>query len=188
MKYVIEHLEPELYPWCMLEYTQLSKLVGKKNALFTNLKADKNCKKLLPLGAVSALPVKQLQLKNAVVLDPDAKKRLSASDCKQFEYCILGGILGDYPMQKRTKRELTKKLPYPSRNLGKAQFSTDTAVLVATLIAKGIRLDQIPFQDTIELPMGKYLSLQLPFRYVVNAKGKPILPKGLIELIRKQKF
>jgi len=188
MKYIIEHLEPELFPWCVLEYFQISKIVGKKNVLFTNLKTEKNCEKLLSFGAVSALPVKQLQLKNAVVLDPDAKKILSASDCKKFEYCILGGILGDYPMQKRTKKELTKKLPYPTRNLGKAQFSTDTAVLVTTLISRGIRLEQIPFQDTIELPMGKYLSLQLPFRYVMNSKGKPILPKGLIELIKKQKF
>src|SRR3989338_10620936 len=29
MRYIIEHLEEKLYPWCLLEYTHISKMVGK---------------------------------------------------------------------------------------------------------------------------------------------------------------
>jgi len=36
--YIIEHLEPKLFPWCMIEYKHISKTVGKSNLWFTNIK------------------------------------------------------------------------------------------------------------------------------------------------------
>ena len=37
MKFIIEHLEPELYDWCLIEYEHISKIVGKENLIFTNI-------------------------------------------------------------------------------------------------------------------------------------------------------
>ena len=36
--FVIEHLEPKLWKWCRFEYENMSKIVGKPNILFTNIK------------------------------------------------------------------------------------------------------------------------------------------------------
>ena len=38
--YVIEHLEPRIYRWCVIEYKHISKIVGKENLWFTNGKRD----------------------------------------------------------------------------------------------------------------------------------------------------
>ncbi len=40
MKFIIEHLEPELYPWCLIEYKHISKIVGKNNLIYTNINKE----------------------------------------------------------------------------------------------------------------------------------------------------
>ncbi|PIY60292.1 hypothetical protein COY95_02530 [Candidatus Woesearchaeota archaeon CG_4_10_14_0_8_um_filter_47_5] len=37
MKFIIEHMEPELYPWCLLEYRHISQIVGKGQVVFTKV-------------------------------------------------------------------------------------------------------------------------------------------------------
>ena len=113
MKYIVEHLEKNVYKWCLIEYTHISKIVGKENLIFTNVKKDK--KKLEKLGEVREKSVKELNLKNACVLDPNAEITLSSKD-NSFGYLIFGGILGDYPPKKRTKSELSSKLDFEKRN------------------------------------------------------------------------
>ncbi len=44
MKYIIEHLEPELFEWCLIEYEHISKLVNEDNLIFTNIKKQKDAK------------------------------------------------------------------------------------------------------------------------------------------------
>src|SRR3989338_2394151 len=120
MKYVIEHLEPKVFKWCVLEYRHISETVGRKNLIFTNVK---NGRKLLePLGKVYKESINELKLKNACVLDISAEKTLGKADNK-FDYILLGGILGDYPRRRRTRRI---KVRAEKRNLGKKQMSTDT--------------------------------------------------------------
>src|SRR3989344_4588506 len=36
--YIIEHLEQKLWPWCVIEYKHISKIAGKNNLWFTNIK------------------------------------------------------------------------------------------------------------------------------------------------------
>ena len=43
--YIIEHLEPELYEWCLIEYKEISKIAGKENLWFSNIN-PKDKKKL----------------------------------------------------------------------------------------------------------------------------------------------
>jgi ribosome biogenesis SPOUT family RNA methylase Rps3 len=182
MKYVIEHLEPEAYDWCLVEYKHISKIVGAGNLIFTNVKKGKE--KLKALGEVHDSSVKELNLKNACVLDPEAGKTLSTAD-KKFDYLIFGGILGDFPPKKRTGIELSSKLDFEKRNLGKEQMSTDTAVYVSKKIIEGKKLSDIKFKDEIELDVDEGESVELPYRYVIE-DGKPVLPDGFVEFLRNR--
>jgi len=183
MRYIIEHLEKKVYPWCFIEYEHISKIVGKERVIFTN-SGDTRLKKF---GNVIKQSVATLDLKKACVLDPKAEKTLEPGE--RFEYFIFGGILGDYPRRGRTTKLLSKKLKDAVlRNLGKKQMSTDTAVLVTKLISEGKRLEEITFKDDLEIELknGRIReSTILPYRYVV-LKGKPIVSKKLVNYLKKK--
>lgn len=184
MKVIIEHLEPELFKWCLIEYKHISKIVGKNNLVFTNIK-KKDVIKLSKLGKVETKKVKELNLKKMCILDPFAKQLLSPEDSELFDYFIFGGILGNEPMEGRTKKELS--IPgVARRNLGKRQMSTDTAALVTyKIIDKKIPFSKLKFKDEIEISIGKNLSAVLPYRYLLE-KGKVSLAKGLIKYLKKE--
>lgn len=179
--YIIEHLEPELFEWCIVEYEEISKTVGKNNLLFTNVKKDSN--KLDFLGVVKKESVVKLKLDNACILDPEASEELSPSD--NFDYLIFGGILGDHPPRKRTKEELSSKLNFSKKNLGNKQMSTDTAVKVAKLIVDGKKLSEIKFIDSPELEIADGESVELPYRYL-SKDGKPVIPEKIIEIMKRE--
>jgi ribosome biogenesis SPOUT family RNA methylase Rps3 len=180
MKYIIEHLEPKVFDWCLMEYKHISKIVGKQNLMVTNVKA-KEVSKLKEFADVRTESVKDLQLKNIGILDPDAPKTLAASD--KFDYLVFGGILGDYPPRMRTKIELV--VPGAERrNLGKEQFPTDNAVYVAKEIASGKKMSDLKFQDGLTIETGPNEAVDLPFRYVL-VNGKPLICKELIEHLKK---
>ena len=148
---IIEHLEPKLWPWCKIEYESISKIIPKSNLLFTNIKS--NYKFIKRLGKISKKSIKNIKLKNACILDPNAKKTLTPEDTKKFKYFIIGGILGDYPPKKRTEIELSPKL-LPNaerRNLGKEQMSTDNAIYVTKKIVEGIARIKAKLQDKLYL-------------------------------------
>ena len=186
MKFIIEHLEHEMYEWCLIEYEHISKIVGKKNLLFTKV-PKKDAPKLKKYGEVLTESVLDLKLKNACLLDPKATQTLKPSD--SFEYFIFGGILGDYPEQGRTEKYLTSKLKnVKTRNLGTKQMSTDTAVLVTKTILDGTSFEKIPFIDEPEIALKKGRvaeSILLPYRYVAE-KGKPVLNKKLLNYLKKK--
>jgi len=186
--YVIEHLEPEIYPWCLIEYRNISRIVGKNNLWFTNIKETN--KNLENLGRVISESVISLNLKNACILDPEAGKTLSPNEAKKFDYYIFGGILGDYPPRKRTSQELTSKINAETkaevRNIGKKQFSTDNAVLVVKEIVSGKKLSDMKFSDKIVIPINKIESIELPYCYpIVN--GKPQISGELVKFLKNKK-
>jgi ribosome biogenesis SPOUT family RNA methylase Rps3 len=188
--YVIEHLEPKIYPWCLIEYKNISGIVGKASLWFTNIKEkSKNSQELSNYGKIISSSVCELNLKNICVLDPAAKKTLNPWEAKAFDYFIFGGILGDYPPKKRTSPELTKKVQNAeARNIGRKQFSTDNAVWVTKQIAEGKNLEDLKFKNKIEIKINEIESVILPYIYpVVN--GKPQISDELISFIkRKKKF
>jgi ribosome biogenesis SPOUT family RNA methylase Rps3 len=181
MKYIIEHLEPEMFDWCVIEYRHISQIVGKENLIITNVK--KGNEKIEELGEIHKESVSGMKLQKACVLDPEAMLALHPEDSEEFEYLIFGGILGDHPPRKRTKPELTSKIDADSRNLGDRQMSTDTAVYVAKKIVDGIPLRKIKFKDGIELDVAEGESVILPYRYVLE-NGKIVLPEGFVEFLR----
>jgi ribosome biogenesis SPOUT family RNA methylase Rps3 len=182
--FIIEHLEPKLWPWCIIEYKHISKTVGKKNVWFTNIPRSQ-IKKLSPFGKVFMQSIKSLQIENACVLDPESNITLTPTKAKSFEYFIFGGILGDNPPKKRTSPELTQFLPKSKAfNIGKAQMSTDNAVYVTKKIISGVQLEKIPFQDEIEIQINKIESTILPYRYAL-VNGKPFYYKELLKYLKE---
>ncbi len=186
MIYVIEHLEPMLSKWVFLEYKHISEIVGKASLMFTNITRTNDVLRLNRLGRVEEKSVKELNLPDACILDPSARVTLSPDDAKHFKYLVFGGILGDAPMQGRTRKEITSKVNLPDRNLGKKQMSTDTAVYVARAVVSGTLLTGIRFRDNIELHLQEGLSVKLPFSYVLLGR-KPMITPGLEDYLRAKK-
>jgi|SRR3989344_5650512 len=189
MKFIIEHLEPKLYEWCLIEYENISKIIGKNNTIFTNInKKYKN--KFKKYGAVFEKSVSELKFNNLCVLSQYSKKVLTTNDKNKFNYFVFGGILGDNPSRKRTNvliKNLKKhNIKSETRNLGKKQMPTDTAVYVAKNILKGKKLSDFKFVDELEIDINKNESVTLPFRYVVDG-NKVILNEKLVEYLRRRK-
>lgn len=191
-KFIIEHLEPFLSEWCLIEYENISKYVGKENLIITKVPKE-DIKKLKHLGTIKEESVLTMPLRNACLLEPQTNKILTPGD--NFEYFIFGGILGDHPEQGRTEKYLTSKIKESklinpqTRNLEKKQMSTDTAVLVAKMIAK----DKIPFnkinfidEPAIILKEGKVNEeIILPYRYV-SENEKPKIAQKLLEYLKNK--
>lgn len=189
MKFIIEHLEPELYEWCLVEYWHISEIVGKNNLMFTDIK-NNDFKKLKKFGSVSEKSVSELGLKNVCVLSQYSRKQLRARDKKKFKYFVFGGILGDNPAKNRTngilKRLRKKNVKFEERNLGNKQMPTDTAVYVAKKILGGKKLMDFKFVDNLEIEISGNESISMNFRYVVD-KNKVIVSKKLVDYLRKRK-
>ncbi|MBI2151122.1 hypothetical protein HYU21_00120 [Candidatus Woesearchaeota archaeon] len=199
MLYIIEHLEEKLYRWCFLEYQHISKIVGKEHLSFTNLKSAAHRKKLLSFGRVEEKSVRQLygsknkyaHFSKTCILDPLAKEVLTPQDSKIFDTFIFGGILGNYPMQARTKKEITSKMKLPARNIGKAQMTTDNAIyVVKEIIEHGKNLEDLKFQEELVIPLksGKEINEEIiiPFRYIL-VNNKPLISKKLLSYIKMKK-
>jgi len=184
--YIIEHLEPELFEWCLIEYEHISELVGRDNLWFTNIANEKDKKKLERFGRVFSESVKDMKLANCCVLDPETEKTLSPAET-QFEYYIFGGILGDYPPRKRTKEELTRFIPnVEKRNIGKEQMSTDNAVYTVREIVSGKKFSELKFQNQVSIPINEFESIDLPYLYnIVN--GKPFMSPKIVDYLKKKK-
>lgn len=182
---LIEHLESKMWPWCMIEYESISKIIPKDQLWFTNIKDQES--KIKKFGKVSKESVKEIHLEKACILDPNAIKTLTPEESKKFNYFIIGGILGDYPPKARTKEELTNKIRgIEARNLGAEQFSTDNAVYVLNEIIKGNKLETMKFQNTLTIKINKVESIDLPYSYPL-VKGKPRISSKLLNYIKRKK-
>ncbi len=196
MKFIIEHLEPELFEWCFIEYEHISEIVGNNNLVFTNIKNKDNQNKLRKLGNVfnekfSELNEKLNFNKNKIcILSQYAKKTLETNDKNRFEYFVFGGILGDKPAKRRTgdilKELKDNKIKFEERNLGSAQMPTDNAVYASKKILDGAKLNDLKFIDEVEVQINENESVSLPFRYIVD-NNNLIISEKLVEHLRKRK-
>ena len=190
MKFVIEHLEPKLYEWCLIEYEHISKTIGKRNLVFTIIKNKKEQNKLRKYGNVYEKSIAGLKLKNICVLSQYSKKTLATKDKNKFQYFVFGGILGDNPAKKRTIQLINRlkhsKVKFQTRNLGSKQMPTDTAVYVAKKILEGKKLSDFKFVDKLEIEINENESINLSFRYVID-ENKLIINEKLVEYLRKRK-
>src|SRR3989344_2037027 len=120
MKFIIEHLEPKLYEWCLIEYKHISKLVGKKNLIFTNIKNQKDISKLRKLGSVKKESVAELKLNKACLLDPKASKTLNHNQIRN---------LGKRQMSTDTAVLVTKTIA-KGKPLNKINFIDEPSITI----------------------------------------------------------
>lgn len=195
MKYIVEHMEDEFSEWVVLEYLNIIKHVSKDNFILTSLP-----KNITENDIPEELKKKELIFTNedcikldfvknnfdkVCLLDPDAKKSISPNDSTIFKYFIFGGILGSHPRANRTKI-LKDKYKFASRNLGSFQLTTDTAVILTKkVIEDKLNLDEIDYFDNPEIRYNKYESIEMPFRYIKNKNNEPIMPDGMVDLIKR---
>lgn len=195
-------MEEGFSEWVILEYSQILRDVGAENLILSSLPKNTTEKdipeKLLSLGlrwTTSDLKnidedfkdLEPLKDGRVCLLDPRAAIDLQPEDAAEFDYFVFGGILGDHPPRDRTK-EL--KTTYPNllvgRRLGDKQMTTDTAIRTTQLIVKNkTKFEDIKFIDYPEFRFNKNEATEMPFRYVLDKEGRPILPEGMLELIKK---
>ncbi|KAI9780863.1 MAG: hypothetical protein M1839_006490 [Geoglossum umbratile] len=190
--YVVEHLDPELGPWSMLEYLSIAEESNAAGSEFCLSSVSPTLDLPGELQVVPGLRVETDSVESFLadekervcLLDPSAMKDLSPEDGGLFDVFLFGGILGDDPPRDRTS-ELRKK-GYEGRRLGPKQMTTDTAVRVTRKVVQDkIPLHQIPYVDFPELQINRHESTEMPFRYVKGEDGQPVMPQGMLELIKK---
>jgi len=187
---VVEHLEPCISPWLLLEYRHVSRIFGRDKVLFTNIRKDDEAKLLSDLGKVFKESFTELfSQEEILILDPQAPKELRREDLNDVKAVVIGGILGDHPPRGRTKELITSKVPRAkARNIGKHQFSIDGAAYVVKKIIEGTPLERIDYVINYELRF-KITDIEytviLPFAYPVD-EGKPVITPGLIDLLRSR--
>lgn len=188
--FVVEHLDPELGPWSALEYKTIAEESAQAGCDFILSSVPESLLHsdvLKQVGANArndAVEVYFADKKDKIcLLDPAAKEELRPEDVNHFDVFLFGGILGDDPPRDRTS-ELRKK-GFTGRRLGPVQMTTDTAVRVTRkVVLEGLGLDAISYIDFPELKLDYHESTEMPFRYVVDQNGDPIMPPGMIELIK----
>lgn len=188
--FVVEHLDPELEAWSSLEYAAIARESQASQVRFLLSSVPETLKLPENLAHVDGLEIEHDSVEDlfdkpkVCLLDPAAKQELSPADGDKFDVFLFGGILGDDPPRDRTS-ELRKK-GFEGRRLGPIQMTTDTAVRVTRMIVQDrIPLDKIPFVDNPEIRVDKHESTEMPFRYVTDKNGQPIMPEGMVELIKK---
>ncbi|MCJ1260848.1 hypothetical protein MMC22_000712 [Lobaria immixta] len=181
--YIVEHLDPELGPWSALEYLAIAKESEENGAIFCLSSVAKDLTVPQQIQNVESTVIETRSVEelygkdksHICLLDPAATNELSPDDGTQFDIFLFGGILGDDPPRDRTS-ELRKK-GFHSRRLGPVQMTTDTAVRVTrTIVQQKVFLADIIFIDNPELRIDQHESTEMPFRYMADEKGLPIMP------------
>jgi len=182
---IIEHCEPELSEWLLLEYKHAAK-IWDSNVIFTNVHDETAAKKLKKIGKVIKKNAGEyLKDKRCIVLDPQSKKTLKTQDFQDLYAIIIGGILGCEKPKGRTKKMISDKYGFETRNLGKIQLTIDGEAFVARAILLGLDLEDIEIAYEVEIKHDEIHSTVLPFGYpIVNSL--PLVTPGLIEYLSKE--
>ncbi|KAI2627433.1 DUF431-domain-containing protein [Hypomontagnella submonticulosa] len=192
--YIVEHLDPELGPWSELEYIAIAEETQRAGNTFMLSSLPEGFKVPEKLAANPAFKAESRgveemyggEMKDRVcLLDPQAEKDLNPDDKREFDVFLFGGILGDDPPRVDRTSELRKK-GFKGRRLGPVQMTTDTAVRVTRMVVEEqFTLNKIPYTDFPELKFNEHESTEMPFRYVKGDDGKPVMPEGMVDLIKK---
>lgn len=179
-------------PWSELEYAAIARKTHDARGCFvlSNLPPGFRVSEALsgsPAFTAERCGVEELYAADkspVCLLDPTASRDLSPEDGDRFDAFLFGGILGDDPPRDRTS-ELRRK-GFEGRSLGPKQMTTDTAVRVTRMVVQDkLALDKVPYVDFPELRFNDQESTEMPFHYVADQDGKPIMPQGMKELIQK---
>ncbi|KAE8354436.1 SAM-dependent RNA methyltransferase [Aspergillus coremiiformis] len=189
---VVEHLDVELGAWSALEYGCIARESHAAGSRFLLSSVPTSLQMPEELAATEGLKVEHRSIEEIFadrkskicLLDPAAEAELSPADGENFEVFLFGGILGDDPPRDRTS-ELRKK-GYAGRRLGPKQMTTDTAVRVTRMVVhEKVPLEKIQYIDHPEILINEHERTEMPFRYVRGDDDQPIMPPGMIDLIKR---
>lgn len=182
---VIEHCEPRLSKWLLLEYKHAAKLWGGK-IVFTRVTDKKTTTTLHPLGSVKKQKAKDIYSdKKCIVLDPQARKPLTPTDCVNADVLIVGGLLGYERPRGRTKTLISDSSGFAVRHLGRLQLSIDGAVFVVQAICLGLNLHDVEIASEVEIIHDPVHSTILPFGYPI-IEETPVITPGLIKYLTRK--
>ncbi|PJF17190.1 hypothetical protein PSACC_02984 [Paramicrosporidium saccamoebae] len=188
--YVIEHLDVELFPWSrcgifsqlahFTEYRSMSDYVAPSPCIFTNATFDRptdweNFQNVqLKKESVANLGI---PFQSICLLDSESSDTLQPEDRSTFTHFLFGGILGNSKL-------VSRKLGFPTRNLGTVQMTTDTAVKTTKRIVEdGIPFSSLEFIDRPEISASANEKLILNFRFLADAHGAPMIAPGIKDLL-----
>jgi ribosome biogenesis SPOUT family RNA methylase Rps3 len=179
---VIEHCEKGLSKWLSLEYKNSVKIWGN-DTFFTNVKDSKTYESLKNIGKVEKKNAEKfLNNKKCIILDPQSEKTLTKNDFYKIDAIIIGGILGYKKPMGRTKKLLSDKYNFETRNIGSKQLSIDGTVFVVKAISLGLRVSDLEITYEVEVVHNNIHSTILPYGYPI-LDNKPMITPGIIELI-----
>ncbi|MCJ1298924.1 hypothetical protein MMC08_001715 [Hypocenomyce scalaris] len=190
--YIVEHLDPELGPWSTLEYLAIAQESREAGATFCLSSVPESLDLPEELQSAQGFQIEHRSVEDiyagekgrVCLLDPAAAVELSSIDGETFDVFLFGGILGDDPPRDRTS-ELRKK-GFQGRRLGAMQMTTDTAVRVTRMVIQDqLHLEKIPYVDYPEIRVDEHEATEMPFRYVKGRDGLPVMPEGMVDLIKK---
>ena len=178
----IEHCEPSLSPWLLLEYKHCAKL-WKHKLVFTRVTQKKTATALRQFGRVKQEKADTVfHGKHGIILDPQATKPLTPKECRASDVIVIGGLLGYEHPRGRTKTMISDASRFNTRNLGTIQLSIDGAAFVAKAICLGMNLNEIEIAREIEVKHNSVHSTILPFGYPV-VDNHPVITPGLVEYL-----
>ncbi|KAK1445307.1 hypothetical protein CCUS01_12633 [Colletotrichum cuscutae] len=168
--YIVEHLDPELGPWSELEYIAIARETHAAEGTFLLSS--------LPAGFVAP---EKLQQVPAFKAENRGVEELYAAD--KSRVCLLDpSAASDLSPEDDRTSELRKK-GFEGRRLGPTQMTTDTAVRVTRIVVEEkTPLDKIPYVTYPELKFGEHESTEMPFKYVTDKDGQPIMPEVSFEI------
>lgn len=104
--YIVEHLDPEIEAWQLLEYNTIATesakagsqlfVTGVPEKLFQTLPSDKTFQ-VSRQGIEEMVSQKIIARDKVCLLDPKGEGELSPKDGDRFQVYLFGGILGDEP-------------------------------------------------------------------------------------------
>ncbi|KAK6431803.1 hypothetical protein LTR95_012036 [Oleoguttula sp. CCFEE 5521] len=185
--FVVEHLDPELESWQLLEYNTIAAECAAAGSRFilsgmSTSHPDLPQVEQIPQHVEDFVKAAGVSQDRVCLLDPKGESDLSPEDGDLFDIFVFGGILGDDPPRDRTAELRVKG--FKGRRLGVEQLTTDTAARVTRIVVQDkIPLGQVPYVDRPNIEIAEGESVEMPFKYVKGRDGKPIMPEGMAALL-----
>lgn len=174
-----------------LEYEHAVSHLGKEHVVFTNFPRnfsvfdgtfERSCLDLFPLDRMC-------------LLDSESKDLLRPSDSNEFDYFVVGGILGNGTLRFHSvvgefdadKTRILRERGFRTRNLGSAQMTMDTAAIVCHMVVnRGVDFSSISFIDRPTIKVNRHERVKMNFRYLPSDTDpkKPLISATVLKIIK----
>ena len=93
--FVIEHLEDDYYDWCCHEYTHAALQVAPCKLIITNFDFSHQLPDNVSVTSEKSCDFLQPHQTRTCLLDSESSSLMKPDDATNFDYILLGGILGN---------------------------------------------------------------------------------------------